>query len=134
MPGLLLPRRFHESPIHLRLTVHEYAERETSEIVEDHSVYVLRGVGRPHKGLDADLLAEPIEIFESTIKDIHQEKEQKMLPWQAWMGSNYAWTLCYLLLSWGLVTGASGLLGTRRRCLVLASTRQISYGDSPAII
>lgn len=61
MPGLLLPRRFHESPIRLRLTVHEYAERETSEIVEDHSVYVLRGVGRPHKGLDADLLAEPIE-------------------------------------------------------------------------
>lgn len=63
-----------------------------------------------------------------------KRKEQKMLPWQAWMGSNYAWTLCYLLLSWGLVTDASGLLGTRRRCLVLASTRQISYGDSPAII
>lgn len=79
-------------------------------------------------------MAELFEVFESTIKDIHQEKEQKMLPWQAWMGPNYAWTLCYLLLSWGLVTGASGLLGTRRRCLVLASTRHISYGDSPAII
>ncbi|OXB36171.1 hypothetical protein J007_04111 [Cryptococcus neoformans] len=77
MPGLLLPRRLHESPIRLRLTVHEYAERETSEIVEDHSVYVSRGVGRPHKELDADLLAEPIEIFESIIKDIHQEKRAK---------------------------------------------------------
>lgn len=57
----LLLRRLHESLIRLRIAVHEYAERETGEIVEDHSVYVWRSVGQPRKELDADLLAEAIE-------------------------------------------------------------------------
>lgn len=36
----LLLRRLHESLIRLRVAVHEYVERETGEIVEDHSVHV----------------------------------------------------------------------------------------------